>query len=67
MDFKVLVADTIAAEGVEFLQRHASVDVRTGMPVEQLLSNVGQYDALIVRSETRVSADVLEEIGRAHV
>lgn len=67
LDFKVLVADPIAAEGVEFLQRHASVDVRTGMPVEQLLSNVGQYDALIVRSETRVSADVLEAGERLQV
>lgn len=60
MDFKVLVADPIAAEGVEFLRRHLSVDVKTGLSVEELLSVIGSYDALIVRSETKVTAQVLE-------
>jgi D-3-phosphoglycerate dehydrogenase len=67
LDFKVLVADPIAAEGVEFLRRHLEVDVRTGLPVEQLLEIIPGYDALIVRSETKVTAPVFEAGERLQV
>lgn len=67
MDYKVLVADPIAADGVEFLRGHAGVDVRTGMPVDELLRAVADYDALIVRSETKVTARVLEAGERLQV
>ncbi|MDP9378648.1 MAG: phosphoglycerate dehydrogenase [Chloroflexota bacterium] len=67
MDFKVLVADPIAAEGIEFLRRHLEVEVRTGMPVEQLIETVPSYDALIVRSETKVTPPVIEAGARLQV
>lgn len=70
---KVLVSDPIAKEGIELLQKHFDVDVRTGMEKAQLIEIIGQYDALAVRSETKVTAGVLEAaknlkiIGRAGV
>jgi len=70
---KVLASDPIAKEGIEILQRNFDVDVKTGLEKSQLIDIIGEYDALIVRSETKVTADVLEAakklkiIGRAGV
>jgi D-3-phosphoglycerate dehydrogenase len=57
---KVLVADPIAEEGIELLRQHATVEVRTGLKTPELLSIMGDFDALVVRSETRVTAGVIE-------
>ncbi|MDP2729640.1 MAG: phosphoglycerate dehydrogenase [Dehalococcoidales bacterium] len=57
---KVLVADPIGEEGIEILRSHAEVDVKTGLKPEELISIVGDYDALVVRSQTQVTADVIE-------
>jgi D-3-phosphoglycerate dehydrogenase len=70
---KVLVSDNIAKEGVEILEKAAHVDVKIGLPKEELISIIGDYDALAVRSETKVTADILAAaknlkiIGRAGV
>lgn len=70
---KILVSDPIAADGIEILKQAGQVDVKTGMPKEELIACIGEYDALAVRSETKVTADVLEAaknlkiIGRAGV
>lgn len=70
----VLVCDPIAADGIEALRAAgARVDVRTQLPPDELLRAVPEYDALIVRSETRITGDVIEAgrrlrvIGRAGV
>ncbi len=57
---KILIADPIAQEGIELLKGQADVDVKTGMKPEELLGVVGEYDALVVRSETKVTADVIK-------
>src|SRR5437764_15311839 len=55
------------------LRREADVDVRTGLAPHELVEIVGDYDALVVRSETKVTADVfgagkqLRAVGRAGV
>lgn len=73
MTTRILVADPIAEDGVKVLQSCAAVDVRTGLPRDTLLSIIGDYDALVVRSETKVTAEVIERgkklqvIGRAGV
>jgi D-3-phosphoglycerate dehydrogenase len=73
MTFRVLVADPIAQDGVSLMERVAQVDVRTGAAPEQLREWIGEYDALVVRSETKVTADLIEAgkkllvIGRAGV
>jgi D-3-phosphoglycerate dehydrogenase len=70
---KVLVSDPIAAEGIEILKKAADVDVKTGLTKEELIAIIGEYDGLAVRSETKVTADVLAAatklkiIGRAGV
>jgi len=57
---KILIADPIAQEGIDLLKGHADVDVKTGMKLEELVAVVGDYDALVVRSETKVTAAVIE-------
>ncbi len=70
---RVLVSDPIAPEGIEILKRVADVDVKTGLSKEELVAIIGDYDALAVRSETKVTAEVLAQaknlkiIGRAGV
>lgn len=70
---RVLVADPIAQEGIDLLKDNAEVDVRTKLPLEELIGIVPEYDGLIVRSETKVTSEVvvagkrLQVIGRAGV
>ena len=70
---KVLVSDPIDQTGIDILSQVAQVDVRTGLPPEQLKQIIGEYDALMIRSGTTVTADIIEAasklriIGRAGV
>lgn len=70
---KVLVSDSLSEKGIEILEKGAEVDVRTGMSPEELKACIGEYDALVVRSQTQVTEDVIEAaenlkiIGRAGV
>lgn len=70
---KILVTDPIAAEGIEILRQFTEVDVRQALTPEQLQSIIGNYDALIVRSQTKVTSDIIDAadklqiIGRAGV
>ncbi len=67
---RVLVREAIADAGIELLRARFEVDVDTESPLDQI---IGRYDALIVRSATKVTADViaagsrLKVIGRAGV
>ncbi len=67
---RVLVREAIADAGVELLRAKFDVDVETEAP---LASIIGDYDALIVRSATKVDAELiglatqLKVIGRAGV
>ncbi len=70
---KVLVADALSPAGIERLRAAAEVNVKTGLKPEELIAIIGEYDALLVRSQTQVTADVvksgkkLQIIGRAGV
>ena len=72
---KILVSDNLSKLGVEILQKEAGieVDVNTGLAKEELIKIIPQYDGLIVRSATKVTADViaaatnLKVVGRAGV
>ncbi len=57
---KVLVTDPISNEGIDILRSSAQVDVRTGLKPEEIISIVGDYEALLVRSQTQVSAEVIQ-------
>ena len=66
---KVLVADELSAEGLETLRKAPglTVDVRTGLKPGDLKTIIGDYDALAVRSATKVTAEVLESPGKLKV
>ena len=57
---KILVSDPIAQEGIDLLGTQAQVDVKLGMKPEELLEVIGGYEALVVRSETKVTKEVIE-------
>ncbi len=73
--FKILVSDKLAEEGLEILKavKDFQVDCKYGLKPEELKSVIKDYDALIVRSSTEVTADIVEAakklrfIGRAGV
>lgn len=57
---RILVADPIAAEGLDILRSCAEVDERTGLGAEGLVAAIPPYDGLVVRSETKVTAAAIE-------
>lgn len=73
--YRVLVSDPISEKGVEALASapDIAVDFNTGLAPEELLKIIGDYDGLVVRSQTKVTAEVfaaakkLKAIGRAGV
>src|SRR5690349_24936069 len=68
---RVLICDPIHDDGVALLRQHTTVDIQPGLKREQLEAIVGDYDALVVRSATKVPASVIEHghklraVGRA--
>ena len=73
--YRVLVSDPISEAGVAALRAtpEISVDVKTGLKPEALLAIIGEYHGLVIRSQTKVTAEVfaaaknLKAIGRAGV
>jgi D-3-phosphoglycerate dehydrogenase len=69
----VLICDPISADGIELLKPHAEVVVKTGLSESELIHEVAAYDALMVRSQTKITRAVIEAatklqiIGRAGV
>lgn len=64
---KVLVAEPLAQEGLESLRAEAEVDVRLGLDRAALLESIAEYDAVIVRSATKLDREVIERAGRLKV
>ncbi|MDE2860135.1 MAG: phosphoglycerate dehydrogenase [Chloroflexota bacterium] len=64
---RMLVSDPLATEGLELLRTQGDVDVKLRMDPAELLTIIGEYDALVVRSETRVTAEVIEAGSRLQV
>ncbi len=69
---KVLVSDPISPKGVEILKKAGlEVDIKTGMKPDELKKEIGSYDALIIRSATKVTSVIIDAatnlkvIGRA--
>jgi len=57
---KVLVTDPVDEEGIDILRSYAELDIRPGLKPEELIPIIGDYDAIIVRSQTQVSSKVIE-------
>jgi D-3-phosphoglycerate dehydrogenase len=70
---KVLASEKLSQAGLEQLSEHFEVDVRLGLSPEELAEVIPAYDALIIRSATQVTADLIEKaeslkvIGRAGI
>ncbi|MEQ8463587.1 phosphoglycerate dehydrogenase [Coleofasciculus sp. E2-BRE-01] len=70
---KVLVSDPIDQAGIDILSQVAQVDVKTNLSPEELVSIIPEYDAMMIRSGTRVTKEIIEVgkqlkiIGRAGV
>ena len=64
---KVLVSDPIDQTGIDILSQVAQVDVRTGLSPEELKAIIGEYDGLMIRSGTQVTADVIEAAGKLRI
>jgi len=71
---KVLIADKLSPQAIDvFKERGVEADVKTGLPPEELLKIIGEYDGLAVRSATKATAEVLKAgkklkvVGRAGI
>jgi D-3-phosphoglycerate dehydrogenase len=66
---KVLVSDPLAEIGIKLLQETPGieVDINTDLTPEELTGIIDQYHALIIRSSTRVTADIIEAAGNLKV
>ena len=73
MAFKVFVSNDVSEKGVALLREHFDVDVMPNMPVPELCKIIGEYDALVSRSQIQVTKELIEAatnlkvIGRAGV
>lgn len=71
--WKVIITDGLSEKGQAILRSACQVDDRNDIPAEELLQVIGDYDALIVRSRTKVTPEVFEAgkklkvVGRAGV
>ena len=57
---KILIADSIAKEGIDLLSRQHEVVVKTGLSEDALVEAVADVQALVVRSQTQVTARIIE-------
>jgi D-3-phosphoglycerate dehydrogenase len=71
---RVLIADSLSPAAVDiFRQRGVDVDIKTGLSKDELIAVIGDYDGLVVRSDTKPNKDViaaaknLKVIGRAGI
>ena len=72
---KILVSDNLGEVGIKMFQDEPEmeVEVKTGLHPDELKGIIGKYDALVIRSATRVTEDILEAatnlkvIGRAGI
>src|SRR5579862_9864037 len=65
---RVLISDNLSPAAVEiFKQRGVAADVRPGLDKDALANIIGEYDGLAIRSNTKVTAKLLEKATRLKV
>jgi D-3-phosphoglycerate dehydrogenase len=67
--FKVLVSDKLSEQGLDVFKAEPDfqTDVKLKMSPDELKACIGDYDALVIRSDTQVTADVLAKAGKLKV
>ena len=60
---KVLITDGLSEEGLSLLKSYPELEVvsKKGLPKDELKQIIKDYDALVVRSGTKVTAEIIEE------
>lgn len=66
-DWNILVADQLDEGGLAIIERSARVDYRPEITSAEILKIIGNYDGLIVRGRTRVTAELLAAAVRLRV
>ena len=64
---KVIVADSINQKGIDNLKEVAEVVVDTDITPEELLNTISEYEAIIVRSRTKVTREVIEKADKLKI
>lgn len=66
---RVLISDPLSHKGLEILakSKHLKVEIKTGLSPEELKKIIPEYDAIIIRSETKLKADIIEVADRLKV
>jgi len=64
---RVLVTEKLSEAGLELLRERFQVDVREDLARGDLAAEIAPYDALVIRSATRVTAEVLDAASRLKV
>ena len=71
--YKILVAEKIADSGVDLLRDRFEVDLGLNLSHDELAERIGQYDGILIRSATQLTADLIDRaenlkvIGRAGI
>jgi len=65
--FNILITDGLDESGQSILRSLANVDSKSGITADELLKVIPDYDSLIVRGRTKVTASVLEAASRLKV
>ena len=60
---RVLVAEDIGASGIELLEEHFDVTVKTDWADGELAREIGAYDGILIRSASKLTAEVLADSG----
>ena len=66
-NMKVLIADAINEKGIENLKEVAEVVVDTEITPEELADTINEYNGIIVRSRTKVTADIIEKADNLQI
>ncbi len=63
---KVLIADKLSKVGIDWLKQQSDVeiDIKPGLPPEELAAILGEYDGMIIRSGVKIKGDMLDRPGR---
>ncbi len=67
--YKVLITDNLSDDGIEVLSRSRDIeiDIKAGIKHDELKAIIGNYDAIITRSGTTITEDLLENPGRLKI
>jgi D-3-phosphoglycerate dehydrogenase len=61
---RVLVAENIGKSGIDLLKEHFDVEVANGWSRDELADRIGEYDGILIRSATKLDAELIARAGR---